>query len=145
MSERLDLALGLDVDAYIEGLFVPHDGHLAQALDDAQKAGLPAINVSANEGKLLHLIARIAGARRILEVGTLGGYSTAWLARAVPADGHVITLEIDPRHAEVARKNLARCGPFQGLIRVQGPFVGEHDIDPHRRRRRGDGWGARPS
>jgi caffeoyl-CoA O-methyltransferase len=121
MSERLDLALALDVDAYIEGLFVPPDGHLAQALDDARKAGLPAINVSANEGKLLHLIARIAGARRILEVGTLGGYSTAWLARAVPTDGHVVTLEIDPRHAEVARKNLARCGLGERVEIREGP------------------------
>ena len=75
-----------------------------------QAAGLPTINVSPNEGKLLYLIAKMAGAKRVLEIGTLGGYSTTWLARALPADGKVITLELDQKHAEVARHNLDRAG-----------------------------------
>lgn len=98
------------VDDYIERLFIPHDMALDQGLRDAERAGLPSINVSANEGKLLHLIAKIAGARRVLEIGTLGGYSTTWLARALPSGGMVITLELDPKHAEVARSNLDRAG-----------------------------------
>ncbi len=98
------------VDAYIQGLFVPPDPALERGLKDAAAAGLPRIQVSPNEGKLLHLLARAAGARRILEVGTLGGYSTAWLARALPPGGRLVSLELEPRHAEVARRNLERCG-----------------------------------
>ena len=88
----------------------PHDEALAQNLQNAQAADLPTINVSPNEGKLLYLIAKMAGAKRVLEIGTLGGYSTTWLARALPADGKVITLELDQKHAEVARQNLDRAG-----------------------------------
>ncbi|MEB8343706.1 O-methyltransferase [Streptomyces endophyticus] len=98
------------VDAYLAGLLAPADEALAAALTDSEAAGLPGINVSATNGKLLHLIARIQGARRILEIGTLGGYSTIWLARALPADGALITLEYSDRHAEVARGNIARAG-----------------------------------
>jgi predicted O-methyltransferase YrrM len=98
------------VDEYWGTLFVPSD----EALDAAQKAsheaGLPAISVAANQGKFLGLLAQIQGARRILEIGTLGGYSTIWLARALPPDGRVVTLELDPKHAEVARSNLERAG-----------------------------------
>ena len=98
------------IDDYIEGLFIPPDGALQEGLNAAEAAALPSINVSPNEGKLLHLIARIAGAKRVLEIGTLGGYSTIWLARALPPGGRVITLELDPKHAEVARANLQRAG-----------------------------------
>ncbi|MFZ3570802.1 O-methyltransferase [Streptomyces sp. BH097] len=98
------------VDAYLAGLLAPADEALAAALTDSEAAGLPGINVSATHGKLLHLIARVQGARRILEIGTLGGYSTIWLARALPADGTLITLEYSDRHAQVARANIARAG-----------------------------------
>ncbi|MET8470958.1 O-methyltransferase [Streptomyces sp. NPDC006422] len=98
------------VDAYLSDLLAPADDALAAALADSAAAGLPGINVSATHGKLLHLVARVQGARRILEIGTLGGYSTIWLARALPADGSLITLEYSARHAEVARANLARAG-----------------------------------
>jgi predicted O-methyltransferase YrrM len=98
------------IDKYIEQLFVPADEALEQGLRDAAAAGLPAIQVSPNEGKLLHLLTRIAGARRILEIGTLGGYSTVWLARALPPGGVLVTLELEAKHAAVARRNLERCG-----------------------------------
>ncbi|MGH2592411.1 MAG: O-methyltransferase [Anaerolineae bacterium] len=110
MPDTFDAKLAKRVDGYIERLFVPRDEALERGLKDAERAGLPAINVSANEGKLLYLIARIAGARRVLEIGTLGGYSTAWLAGALPADGKLVTLELDQKHADVARKNLDRAG-----------------------------------
>ena len=110
MSDEISSQLARQVDEYIEQLFVPHDAALEQGLKDAEAAGLPAINVSANEGKLLQLIAKMAQAKRILEIGTLGGYSTAWLARALPADGKLITLELDQKHADLARKNLDRAG-----------------------------------
>lgn len=98
------------VDAYlVEALLAP-DPALDQALADSHAAGLPAINVAPNQGKLLMLLAQMVGARRILEIGTLGGYSTIWLGRALPADGELITLEYDPKHAEVARRNIARAG-----------------------------------
>jgi predicted O-methyltransferase YrrM len=98
------------VDEYIADLFVPHDPALDAALAASAAAGLPAIQVSPAQGKLLNLLARIQGARNILEIGTLGGYSTIWLARALPADGRLITLEADPTHAEIARTNIARAG-----------------------------------
>jgi predicted O-methyltransferase YrrM len=99
-----------DVEGYISDLFVPADPALDGTLKASAAAGLPAIEVSPNQGKLLMLLARAIGARRILEIGTLGGYSTIWLARALPADGRLITLEADRRHAEVARKNIAAAG-----------------------------------
>jgi predicted O-methyltransferase YrrM len=99
-----------EVDGYITGLFVGEDPVLDQALADSREAGLPPINVAPNQGKLLYLLARVQGARRVLEVGTLGGYSTIWLGRALPPDGRLETLEIDPRHAEIAERNLARAG-----------------------------------
>jgi predicted O-methyltransferase YrrM len=110
MADRIDEALLRKVDRYVEDLFVPADAALAQGLADAAAAGLPDIAVSPNEGKLLHLLARLVRPARILEIGTLGGYSTAWLARALEPGGRLVTLEIDPRHAEVARHNLARAG-----------------------------------
>jgi predicted O-methyltransferase YrrM len=99
-----------DVDRYISDLFVPPDDALDAALRDSQAAGLPSINVAPNQGKFLHLLARAVGARTILEIGTLGGYSTIWLARALPPGGRLITLEAEPKHAEIARANIARAG-----------------------------------
>ncbi|KUM02200.1 O-methyltransferase [Chromobacterium subtsugae] len=99
-----------EVDDYFSRSLVQQDAALEAALADSAAAGLPAINVAPNQGKFLHLLARIHGARRILEIGTLGGYSAIWLARALPADGRLVTLEYDPRHAEVAAANLARAG-----------------------------------
>jgi predicted O-methyltransferase YrrM len=98
------------VDRYISGLLVSSDSALDAALEASTAAGLPQINVTPSQGKLLHVLARMQGARRILEIGTLGGYSTIWLARALPEGGRLITLEADPRHAEVAGANLARAG-----------------------------------
>jgi predicted O-methyltransferase YrrM len=99
------------VDRYITDLLVPSDAVLDAALESAAAAGLPSINVTPNQGKLLWLLARIQGARNVLEVGTLGGYSTIWLARALPTDGgRLVTLELDTKHARVARTNFARAG-----------------------------------
>ena len=98
------------VDDYLNGLLVAPDPVLDAALADSKAAGLPDIQVAANQGKLLQMIARLQGARRILEIGTLAGYSTIWMARALPKDGRLITLEYEPKHADVARKNLARAG-----------------------------------
>jgi predicted O-methyltransferase YrrM len=99
------------VDGYITDLLAPADAALDAALRSSASAGLPSINVTANQGKLLHLLARIQGARRILEIGTLGGYSTIWLARALGSGGgRMITLEADPKHADVACANIARAG-----------------------------------
>ncbi len=98
------------VDAYICDRLLPSDPALDAALAANVAAGLPPIDVSAVQGRMLELFARMAGARRILEIGTLGGYSTICLLRALPADGRLITLELDPHHAEVARANLHRAG-----------------------------------
>jgi predicted O-methyltransferase YrrM len=98
------------VDAYLTELLVGHDPGLEQAVADQNDAGLPAIEVAPVNGKLLHLLARISGARRVLEIGTLGAYSTIWLARALPDDGQVVTIEAESRNAELARTNLDRAG-----------------------------------
>jgi predicted O-methyltransferase YrrM len=98
------------VDRYITDLLAPPDPALDAALRAAAEAGLPPAHVAPNQGKLLAILAQSIGARSILEIGTLGGYSTIWLARALPPGGILITLEADPRHAEVARANLARAG-----------------------------------
>lgn len=99
-----------DVDRWIGRLFAAEDEALAQVERSLDEARMPHISVSATEGKLLHVLARLCGARRILEIGTLGGYSTIWMARALPPDGHLISIEVDPAHAEVARANVARAG-----------------------------------
>jgi predicted O-methyltransferase YrrM len=99
-----------EVDRYFGDLFVPTDPALEAALGASAAAGLPLIQVSPPQGKMLQLLARLQGARRILEIGTLGGYSTIWLARALPAGGRLITLEAESKHAEVARANIARAG-----------------------------------
>ncbi|HEX3357616.1 MAG TPA: O-methyltransferase [Tepidisphaeraceae bacterium] len=98
------------VDRYLTDLLVPPDPVLDAALAASVKAGLPPINVSPNQGKLLHLLARMHGAKNILEIGTLGGYSTIWLARALPQDGKIVTLEFDPKHADVAKANFKLAG-----------------------------------
>lgn len=102
--------LWTSVDAYYTDALVKPDEALDAALRESDAAGLPPINVTPNQGKLLHLMARMCGARSILEIGTLGGYSTIWLARALPDGGRLVTLEADPRHAEVAEANIARAG-----------------------------------
>jgi predicted O-methyltransferase YrrM len=99
-----------DVDEYFTQQLAPPDDVLTEALAASAAAGLPAISVTAPQGKLLHLLARMTGARRILEIGTLGGYSTIWLGRALPPDGRLVTMEINPAAAAVARQNLARAG-----------------------------------
>jgi len=111
------------VDEYYAKLLMSPDAALDAALADSAAAGLPQINVAPNQGKLLHLLAKMNGSQRILEIGTLGGYSTIWLARALPAGGKLITLEYEPRHAEVARKNIARAGLADRVeIRI-GPAI----------------------
>ena len=106
MSEEL----WAEVDEYITGTVVQPDAALEEALAATAAAGLPPIAVSAPQGKLLALLATVVGATKVLEIGTLGGYSTIWMARALPADGTLISLEVDPHHAEVARKNIASAG-----------------------------------
>src|SRR5271163_2511318 len=106
------------VDQYLTDLLVRPESALNAALADAAKAGLPAISVTPSQGKLLNLLARLQGARKILEIGTLGGYSTIWLARALPAGGRLVTLEADPKHAEVAQSNIARAG-LSGTVEIR--------------------------
>jgi len=109
------------IDTYIESLFVDDDPVLTQGLKDAAEAGLPEIQISPSQGKALYLIAKMCRVQHILEVGTLGGYSTTWLARALPATGTVTTLELDSKHAQVARKNLDRAG-FASNVKIEvGP------------------------
>lgn len=110
MGSDLDSSTWLRVDAYLSALLVGVDPALEAAVAAQRAAGLPAIEVAPVNGKFLHLMARIAGTRRILEIGTLGGYSTIWLARAVPPDGLVISLEAEPANARLARANLERAG-----------------------------------
>ena len=111
------------VDRYITDLLVSEDSGLDAALRASDAAGLPPIAVTPNQGKLLELLARMQGASTILELGTLGGYSTIWLARALPAGGRLITLEVEPRYAEVARANIARAG-FGEVVELRvGPAL----------------------
>src|ERR1700757_5113977 len=98
------------VDKFLDTMLIPQDSSLDDALAAAAAAKLPAIQVSSVQGKFLHLLARIQGARNILEIGTLGGYSTIWMARALPPGGHLLTLEADAKHAAVARANFVRAG-----------------------------------
>lgn len=111
------------VDNYITEMLVGADPALEGALQASDAAGLPQISVAPNQGKLLQILAQMQGARTILEIGTLGGYSTIWLARALPADGRLVTLEFDPKHAEVARQNIARAG-LAGKVEIRvGPAL----------------------
>lgn len=98
------------VDQYVETLLLKHDAVLNSALQDSETAGLPAISVSPAQGKLLQLLVLSLGAKRILEIGTLGGYSSIWMARALPRNGRLVTLELDPKHVAVANGNLIRAG-----------------------------------
>jgi predicted O-methyltransferase YrrM len=113
--------LRVPIEKYIESLFVEHDPVLAQNLADADAAGLPQIQVSPNQGRLLYLLTRISGARRVLEIGTLGGYSTTWLARALPDDGTVTSLELDQTHAAIARRGIDRAGVGSRVTIEVGP------------------------
>lgn len=119
MSERI----WRDVDSYIEDRLVAEDEALSAAIRDSAAAGLPAIAVSAAQGKMLHLMALSIGAKRILEVGTLGGYSTIWLSRALPAGGELISLELEPHNADVARKNIARANLAAKVEVKVGPAI----------------------
>ncbi|MEV8548428.1 O-methyltransferase [Streptomyces glaucescens] len=111
------------VDAYFSARLSPDDEPLRAALRDSEAAGLPQIGVTAPQGKFLRLLAEIQGARTVLEIGTLGGYSTIWLARALPGDGRLISLEYEPRHAEVATRNIARAG-LEKIVEVRvGPAL----------------------
>lgn len=103
-------ALWTAVDHYLDGMLMPPDAALDAAIEASIEAGLPPIAVTPSQGKLLYLLARIQGARRILEIGTLGGYSTIWLARALPEGGRLVTIEAEPKHADVASANIARAG-----------------------------------
>jgi predicted O-methyltransferase YrrM len=107
---EIDDNLMASVDAYVEKLYGRSDPALDACLQSEHDSGMRIINVSPNQGKLIHLIARMCGARRILEIGTLAGYSSIWMARALPADGKLISLEFVPLHAEVARRNIERAG-----------------------------------
>jgi predicted O-methyltransferase YrrM len=112
-----------EVDRYLTSRLVPADAALDATLRASAEAGLPPIQVSPPQGKLLQLLAQIRGTRRILEIGTLGGYSTIWMARALEPGGHLITLEANPRHAEVARANVARAG-LEKVVEVrEGPAL----------------------
>lgn len=112
-----------DVDTYLTRLLVKPDAELKRILSESEEAGLPEIEVSAPQGKLLMLLVQLSGARRVLEIGTLGGYSSVWMARGLPEGGHLVTLESLPKHAEVARSNI-RHTSVAGRIEVRlGPAV----------------------
>src|ERR1700733_3846903 len=111
------------VDQYLAERYAPGDDALAAALAANEAAGLPPIAVSATQGKLLQILARMIQARRILEIGTLGGYSSLWLAGALPADGRLITLELKARHATVARSNFVRAGLADRIELREGPAL----------------------
>jgi predicted O-methyltransferase YrrM len=102
--------LWTEVERYFDGLLIPADPAMEAALKASSSAGLPPINVTPSQGRLLWLLARVQGARKILEIGTLGGYSAIWMASALPAGGRLVSLEVDPKAAEVARTNIKRAG-----------------------------------
>jgi predicted O-methyltransferase YrrM len=118
-----DEALWTAVDAYLADHLIPNDDALEAALRESEAAGLPAIQVTPLQGRMLQIFARMVGARRILEIGTLGGYSTIWLARALPQGGRLITLEAAAKHAAVARKNLKRAGVTDCVELREGPAL----------------------
>jgi len=119
MSEKL----WEDVDRYLDETLTGRDAALDNAVTASRAAGLPDIAVAPNQGKLLNLMARMAGARRILEIGTLGGYSAIWLARALPEGGELVTLEYDPKHADVARANIAAAGLADRVTVITGAAI----------------------
>ncbi|HEX4810804.1 MAG TPA: O-methyltransferase [Bryobacteraceae bacterium] len=115
--------LWIAVDDYLVEKLIEPDPILEAALEASEAAGLPAIQVTPLQGKMLHLFARMIGARRILEIGTLGGYSTIWMARALPPEGRLITLEFLPKHAAIARENLTRAGLMDRVEVREGPAL----------------------
>jgi predicted O-methyltransferase YrrM len=115
--------LWTEVERYFDGMLIPEDPATTAALKASSSAGLPSINVTPSQGRLLWLLARVQGARKILEIGTLGGYSTIWMGRALPAGGRLLSLEIDPEHAKVARSNIKRAG-LSEMVEVRlGPAL----------------------
>lgn len=119
----MDEKLFADVDAYIENLFVPADPVLEATLQSTIDADMPQIQISPCQGKLLYLLAKLRDSKRILELGTLAGYSTIWLARALPAGGKLVSLEFSPKHAEVATANLTRAGLADKTEIIVGPAI----------------------
>lgn len=121
-----------NVDNYLIEKLIPKDDILEQVLVNNQQAGLSAFDVAANQGQLLALFVRMTGAKRILEIGTLGGYSTIWMARELPTDGELLTLEADAHHASIARQNLQLAGVAERVKLIEGPALnsleqlGEH-------------------
>ena len=111
------------VDSYLVDALIPHDPLLAQVLANNQRAGLPAHDVAANQGQFLALLVRMVRAQRVLEIGTLGAYSSIWMARELPQDGELLTLEADPRHAAVARENLRLAGVDKQVTLREGPAL----------------------
>ncbi|EOF4707159.1 O-methyltransferase [Klebsiella oxytoca] len=111
------------VDNYLVEALIPSDPILERVLDNNQRAGLPAIDVAANQGQFLALLVRITRAKRVLEIGTLGGYSTIWMARELPTDGELLTLEADAHHAAVARENLRLAGVDNKVKVLEGPAL----------------------
>ena len=111
------------VDSYLIDALIPQDSLLSQVLANNQRAGLPAFDVAANQGQFLALLVRMVRAQRVLELGTLGGYSTIWMARELPEDGELLTLEADPRHAAVARENLRLAGVDKQVTLREGPAL----------------------
>ncbi len=123
LRNYFDPALLPQIETYIEGLFAVEDDALRFAQSEAARAGMPAIQIRPTDGMLLHLLARAAGARRIVEIGTLAGYSGIWLARALPPDGRLYTLEANPLHAAVARRSFARAGLTDRVDVLEGPAL----------------------
>ncbi|HCL6647030.1 TPA: O-methyltransferase [Raoultella ornithinolytica] len=111
------------VDSYLIDALIPQDPLLSQVLANNQRAGLPAFDVAANQGQFLALLVRMVRAQRVLEIGTLGGYSTIWMARELPEDGELLTLEADPRHAAVSRENLRLAGVDKQVTLREGPAL----------------------
>ncbi|ELH1433884.1 TPA: O-methyltransferase [Raoultella ornithinolytica] len=111
------------VDSYLIDALIPQDPLLSQVLANNQRAGLPAFDAAANQGQFLALLVRMVRAQRVLEIGTLGGYSTIWMARELPEDGELLTLEADPRHAAVARENLRLAGVDKQVTLREGPAL----------------------
>ncbi|WP_197490666.1 O-methyltransferase, partial [Brevibacillus sp. SKDU10] len=112
-----------EVDQYFNSMLLPSDPILEGVLQANAKAGMPAIDVAPNQGKLLYLLAKIRGAKKILEIGTLGGYSSIWLARALPEDGQLISLEYEPAFAQVAKENIKKAGLAEKVTILVGPAL----------------------
>jgi predicted O-methyltransferase YrrM len=116
----MNVATWTEVDEYFKDKLIGIDDALDAALTNSEMSGLPSINVAPNQGKLLHMLAKIQGAKSILEIGTLGGYSTIWLARALPESGHLVSLEFDQKHADVAQQNVEHAGLADRVEIIQG-------------------------